>query len=54
MSARGAETGVLPTHAPDLAGAGSSGAPSQAARRVTAIVGVLALAVFMSSLDLSS
>src|SRR5215472_11967659 len=52
MSARGAETGVQPSHAPDLAGAGRSGAPRLAARRVTAIVGVLALAVFMSSLDL--
>src|SRR6516165_7532515 len=52
MSARGAETGVQPSHAPDLAGAGRSGAARQAARRVTAIVAVLSLAVFMSSLDL--
>src|SRR6516162_1803733 len=52
MSARGAETGVQPSHAPDLAGAGRSDAARQAARPVTAIVGVLALAVFMSSLDL--
>src|SRR6516165_314020 len=52
MSARGAETGVQPSHAPDLAGAGRSGAARQAARPVTAIVGVLAIAVFMSSLDL--
>src|SRR5689334_23422233 len=50
MSVRGAETGVPPTHAP--APAGESGEARRSARRVIAIVGVLALAVFMSSLDL--
>ena len=52
MSVRGAETSGQPTHAPGLAPAGESGEARRSARQVTAIVGVLALAVFMSSLDL--
>src|SRR5579862_8998827 len=52
MSFRGAETSPQPSHTPDLAPAGKPGAAGRTARQVTAIVGVLALAVFMSSLDL--
>src|SRR5262245_51934458 len=52
LSVRGAETSVQPTHAPGPADAGKPGPARRTARQVTAIVGVLALAVFMSSLDL--
>src|SRR5690349_21278965 len=52
MSVRGSRTSVQPTYAPALAPAGESGEARRPARQVTAIVGVLALAVFMSSLDL--
>jgi EmrB/QacA subfamily drug resistance transporter len=52
MSVRGAKTSAQPTHAPGPAPARESGEARRSARQVTAIVGVLALAVFMSSLDL--
>src|SRR5215470_1277569 len=52
MSVRGAETSAQPIHAPGLAHAGKPGQAGRTGRQVTAIVGVLALAVFMSSLDL--
>ena len=52
MSVRGAETSGQPAHASGLAPAGKPGQARRNARQVTAIVGVLALAVFMSSLDL--
>ena len=53
-----ADTSLQPAHHVKLGGPSPSDGPSQsdgarpAARRVTAIVGILALAVFMSSLDL--
>jgi EmrB/QacA subfamily drug resistance transporter len=52
MSIHAAETGAQRTREPDPAGPGQPDAARQTARQVTAIVGVLALAVFMSSLDL--
>src|SRR5712692_3492206 len=51
MSVRAADAGVQPAAGLESAPA-QNGADRQTARRVTAIVGVLALAVFMSSLDL--
>jgi len=52
MSVRGAKTSAQPAHAPGPAPAAETGQARRTARQVTAIVGVLALAVFMSSLDL--
>src|SRR5215468_8569762 len=52
MSTHAAETSAQHTTQPDPARPGQPDENRQTARRVTAIVGVLALAVFMSSLDL--
>jgi EmrB/QacA subfamily drug resistance transporter len=52
MSVRAAGTSVQPASVPDQAGATRSGGAAGNAPRTTAIVGILALAVFMSSLDL--
>jgi EmrB/QacA subfamily drug resistance transporter len=52
MSIRAAETSVQPSREPDPDRTGHPDEARRTARRVTAIVGVLALAVFMSSLDL--
>lgn len=52
MSIRPAEASAQPAGEPDPARAGEPGEARRTARQVTAIVGVLALAVFMSSLDL--
>src|SRR5262252_2314081 len=52
MSIRAAKTSVQPTHTPDRGSAGQPAEAGRSARQVTVIVGVLALAVFMSSLDL--
>ena len=52
MSIRPAEASAQPTGEPDPARAGEPDEARRTARQVTAIVGVLALAVFMSSLDL--
>ena len=52
MSIRAAETSARGGHAPDPGRPGQSGGDLLTTRQVTAIVGVLGLAVFMSSLDL--
>src|SRR5215471_6461555 len=52
MSTHAAETSAQHTTQPDPARPGQPDENRQTARQVTAIVGVLALAVFMSSLDL--
>src|SRR6516225_8580909 len=52
MSIRAARATAPPAHEPEAAVSGPPDGARQAARQVTAIVGVLALAVFMSSLDL--
>jgi len=52
MSIRATETSVQPTHTPDRGPAGRPAEAGRSARQVTVIVGILALAVFMSSLDL--
>ena len=52
MSIRAPETSTRGGREPDPARAGQPGTGRLTARQVTAIVGVLALAVFMSSLDL--
>jgi len=52
MSIRATETSVQPTHTPDRGLAGRPAEAGRSARQVTVIVGILALAVFMSSLDL--
>ena len=52
MSIRAAETSARGGRAPDPARPGQPGGDLLTTRQVTAIVGVLGLAVFMSSLDL--
>ena len=52
MSIRATETSVQPAHTPDRGPAGQPAEAGRSARQVTVIVGILALAVFMSSLDL--
>src|SRR5215471_21489895 len=52
MSIRPAEASAHPAEEPESARAGRPDEAGLTARQVTAIVGVLALAVFMSSLDL--
>src|SRR6516165_6414934 len=52
MSIPATETSVQPTHTPDRGLAGRPAEAGRSARQVTVIVGILALAVFMSSLDL--